>query len=139
MGVILFELTYNYHPWKFSINPWRNGNNEELRPFFEENYESAIGRMSRDYQNASTSPAKGYIHRKCSFRKASMRTRWQMVDSTCLVGGHFIDMVRHPWAANNHAQRLDINQVLQHPAWGPLLPDSPQPKRWRLENDVNCE
>jgi len=36
MGIILFELTYNYHLWKYAINPWRDGKtNEALRPSFQ--------------------------------------------------------------------------------------------------------
>ncbi|KAF2812792.1 kinase-like protein [Mytilinidion resinicola] len=112
MGIILFELTYNYHPWKFSINPWRDGkDNEKLRPSFENSYQNTIDKMARDYKSACASPARGYIH----------------------LGGLFIEMVRYQWAVNNHAQRPDIDEVLQHPAWGSLLPESPQAKRRRLE------
>jgi serine/threonine protein kinase len=67
MGIILFELTYNYHPWKYAINPWRDGKtNEALRPSFRESYQNAIDRMVRDYRNVGVSPPKGYIHRECS-------------------------------------------------------------------------
>lgn len=70
MGVILFQLTYNYHPWKFSINPWRGGNddkdNEKLRPSFHERYQDAIDKMATDNKSARASPARGYIHRECS-------------------------------------------------------------------------
>ncbi|KAK3349739.1 kinase-like domain-containing protein [Lasiosphaeria hispida] len=115
MGIILFELTYNYHPWKYAINPWRDGKtNEALRPSFQKSYQNAIDKMVRDYRNARVSPAKGYIH----------------------LGGLFAEMVRYRWAANNHAQRPDIDEVLQHPAWGPLLLESPQVKRRRLEYDL---
>lgn len=48
------------------------------------------------------------------------------------VGGLFIEMVRYRWATKNHAQRPNIDEVLQHPAWGPLLLESPQVKRRRL-------
>ncbi|KAI3338906.1 kinase-like domain-containing protein [Ustulina deusta] len=111
MGVILYELTYNCHPWKLSINPWRDGkDNEALRDSFRKSYQNAIAKMARDYKSALASPTRGYIH----------------------LGRLFIDMVRYQWAPNNHAQRPDIDQVLQHPAWGPLLPESPQPKKRRL-------
>lgn len=67
MAIILFELTYNYHPWKFTINPWREGtNNEQLRPAFMKSYQNAIDKMAKDYQSASKSPTKGYIHREYS-------------------------------------------------------------------------
>ncbi|PQE15615.1 ste kinase protein [Rutstroemia sp. NJR-2017a BBW] len=111
MGVILYELTYNCHPWNLSINPWRDDkDNVALRDSFGKKYENAIARMERDYKTAFASPTQGYIH----------------------LGGLFIDMVRYRWAPNNHAQRPGIDEVLQHPAWGSLLPDSPQPKRRRL-------
>ncbi|KAF2969142.1 hypothetical protein GQX73_g4381 [Xylaria multiplex] len=115
MGIILFELTYGCHPWKFSINPWRDGeDNEKLRPSFWKSYQNAIDKMAKDYKNARASPARGYIH----------------------LGDLFIEMVRCQWAANNHAQRPDIDEVLQHPAWGPLLPKSPQAKRRRLDDGL---
>ncbi|KAK3385780.1 kinase-like domain-containing protein [Podospora didyma] len=67
MSIILFELTYNYHPWKYAINPWRDGKtNEALRPSFRKNYQNAMDKMVGDYRNARVSPAKGYIHRECS-------------------------------------------------------------------------
>ncbi|RMD44306.1 hypothetical protein DV735_g912, partial [Chaetothyriales sp. CBS 134920] len=63
MAIILFELTYNCHPWKFSINPWRNGDdNEKLRPTFLKSYQSAIDTMGMDSKSAHASPAKGYVH-----------------------------------------------------------------------------
>lgn len=66
MGIILFELTYNYHPWKYAINPWCNGKaNEALRPSFEKSYQDAIQKMVTDCRSARQSPTEGYIHRKC--------------------------------------------------------------------------
>jgi serine/threonine protein kinase len=66
MGIILFELTYNYHPWKFAINPWRAGEkNEKLRPEVQKSYQSAINLMVSDYKSACASPTQGYIHREC--------------------------------------------------------------------------
>jgi serine/threonine protein kinase len=65
MGVVLFELTYGYHPWKYAFNPWRHGN-EGLRPFFQKSYQDAIDKMDSDYRTARVSPAKDYIHRQCS-------------------------------------------------------------------------
>ncbi|KAK2731287.1 hypothetical protein FQN57_003533 [Myotisia sp. PD_48] len=112
MGVILFELTYNYHPWRFAINPWRDGkDNEKLRPSFQKSYEAAIDKMASDYKSARVSPISGYIH----------------------LGGLFIDMVRHQRATKNCARRPDIGEVLQHPAWGALLPETSPSKRPRLD------
>jgi len=111
MGIVLFQLTYNYHPWKFSKNPWRNGeDNNELRGSFRKSHEKAIDKMAKDYERARASPAKGFLH----------------------LGGLFIEMVQYRWPANNDTQRVDIDTVLQHPAWGPLLPESPQAKRPRI-------
>ncbi|KAF9729841.1 hypothetical protein PMIN01_11774 [Paraphaeosphaeria minitans] len=116
MGIILFELTYNYHPWKLAINPWRAGEkNEKLRADFQKSYQGAINLMASDYKSACASPAQGYIH----------------------LGGLFVDMVRHSWATGNSAPRPDIGKVLQHPAWGPLLPDPPRmKKRQKAARDV---
>jgi len=67
MGIILFQLTYNNHPWKFSINPWRDGKeNEQLRPSFRESYERAVDKMATDYKRSRASPTSGYIHRECT-------------------------------------------------------------------------
>jgi hypothetical protein len=72
MGIILFELTYNCHPWKYAINPWRHGmENEALRPSFGTRYQNALDRMANDYRNARASPAEGYIHRECHMPTAS--------------------------------------------------------------------
>ncbi|KAL8905547.1 MAG: hypothetical protein Q9207_002573 [Kuettlingeria erythrocarpa] len=63
MGVILYELTYGYHPWKFTLNPWREGKKYEmLRPAFRESHRIAVDRMGRDYDMARRSPAVGFIH-----------------------------------------------------------------------------
>lgn len=65
MGIIGYELTYGYHPWKYSVNPWREGKeNEKLQPLFREDYAEVIKRLARHYQSARLSPTRGYIHRK---------------------------------------------------------------------------
>ncbi|KAJ2981301.1 hypothetical protein NUW58_g6722 [Xylaria curta] len=111
MGIILYCLTYGCHPWKFALNPWRDGKeNETLRAQFRESYQAAIGKMMKDYRTARQSPTEGYIH----------------------LGALFVDMVRYQWAANNHSPRPDINEVLRHPAWGSFMPDTPRSKRRRL-------
>ena len=48
------------------------------------------------------------------------------------LGALFMDMVRHQWAVDNHSSRPNIDEVIQHPAWGPMLPDTPRVKRQRL-------
>ncbi|KAI1312871.1 kinase-like domain-containing protein [Xylaria venustula] len=109
MGVIGYELCYGRHPWKFSRNPWRGGEeNEELRRVFQEHYDRAIDELTSDYESASKSPVDGYIHRAL-----------------------LVEMLRHDWAADNHARRININEVLDHPNWGPLLPKQPRIKRER--------
>ncbi|KAL8647821.1 MAG: hypothetical protein Q9210_005333 [Variospora velana] len=63
MGIILYHLTYNHHPWRFALNPWRNSkDNEKLRPQFRTSYQEAINKMTKDYSIARQSPTKGYIH-----------------------------------------------------------------------------
>ncbi|KAH9219376.1 hypothetical protein DL95DRAFT_384430 [Leptodontidium sp. 2 PMI_412] len=65
MGIILFQLTYNYHPWKFSINQCRDGkDNKQLRASFRKSNERAIDKMAKDYESARASPAKGFLHRE---------------------------------------------------------------------------
>lgn len=72
MGVILYELTYNCHPWKLSINPWRDGkDNEALRDSFRRSYQIAIARMARDYEDTLASPTQGYINRECAMSQRS--------------------------------------------------------------------
>ena len=66
MGIILYQLTYGHHPWKLTINPWRDNKEcEKLRPSFQTSYQSAIDKMGRDYDMARRSPAVGFIHREC--------------------------------------------------------------------------
>ncbi|KAI0548073.1 kinase-like domain-containing protein [Xylaria curta] len=111
MGVILYQLTYPRHPWELKINPWRE-EYVEYRPRFMAAYREAIHKMDRDYRSACASPTEGYIH----------------------LGALFIGMVRFAEAPGNNKPRLNIDEVLQHPAWGSLLStSSPQEKRQRVE------
>ncbi len=53
MGTMGYELTYGYLPWKFSLNPWRPGeDNERLRPVFDLRYEEAMNSMSQRHEEA---------------------------------------------------------------------------------------
>ncbi|KAI1739753.1 kinase-like domain-containing protein [Xylaria scruposa] len=111
MGVVLYELTYRRSPWRFRFNPWRQ-EYARHRPDFMVAYRDAIRRMASDYQSARASPTDGYIH----------------------LGALFIGMVRFAEAPGNNKPRLNIDEVLQHPAWGSLLStSSPQEKRQRAE------
>ena len=65
MGIILYQLTYNDHPWNFTLNPWCV-KNEKLRVDFHKSYEEAIEKMMGDYHTACQSRTEGYIHRECS-------------------------------------------------------------------------
>ena len=131
MGIILYYLTYNHHPWKFALNPWRDSKeNEKLRPQFRMCYQEAIDKMMKDYNIARHSPANGYIHRAYSIHTPS-KSNW--ADAMRLtVGSLFVDMIRYERAASDHLRRPNIDEVLCHPAWGPLLPDTPKVKRQRL-------
>jgi serine/threonine protein kinase len=43
MGVILFQMTFGYHPWLMALNPWSPGQeNEDRRPTFNEFYGRAM-------------------------------------------------------------------------------------------------
>ncbi|XMA20396.1 hypothetical protein WAI453_013187 [Rhynchosporium graminicola] len=67
--------------------------------------------MELDFKSASISPTNGYKH----------------------LGSLFIDMVKYKWPApENYVQCLSIDEVLNHPAWGDLLPDSSETKRRRV-------
>jgi serine/threonine protein kinase len=78
MGIILFKLTYNYHPWKFFINPWHDGkDNKKLRSSFRKSHQNAIDKMARDHKSACASPARGYIHRECSTSQSFNGFWWQ--------------------------------------------------------------
>lgn len=86
MGIILFELTYDSHPWKFAINPWRDDEkSKRLRPSFEKSYKDAIDVMARDYEKARVSPARGYIHRECYVSESfnDVYRRWSDPKSPC--------------------------------------------------------
>ena len=132
MGVILYELTYGQHPWRYAINPWREGrDNKELRTAFRESYKNAIERMAKDYKSTQEAPADGYIHRKYpNLPYAELQADKNLLP----VGSLFVEMVRHQWAPNNRAPRPDIDDVLQHPAWGPMLPNIQQAKRRRVQH-----
>jgi serine/threonine protein kinase len=52
MGVIGFELVYGHHPWSFSSNPWRSGN-EKLRPSFHSKYDAAMSRHREETDSSS--------------------------------------------------------------------------------------
>jgi serine/threonine protein kinase len=132
MGVILYYLTYGRHPWNFAINPWRdNKENEKLRPAFQKSYLSAVNEMAKDYKNACQSPTDEYLHRR-RFNSHAQKVI-QANNPFFAVGGLFVEMVRYQWASKNHERRPDIDEVLQHPAWGSLLPESSQVKRRRHE------
>ncbi|KAI1348877.1 kinase-like domain-containing protein [Xylaria sp. FL0043] len=63
MGVLLYCLTYNHHPWEYYPNPWRPGaENEAMRPYFSQSYNMAILRMQVDYAKQCFTPKDGYIH-----------------------------------------------------------------------------
>ncbi|KFY92196.1 hypothetical protein V500_04257 [Pseudogymnoascus sp. VKM F-4518 (FW-2643)] len=112
LGVIGYELTYGHHPWRFSLNPWRDDKKEceELRSAFHEKYQEAIDRLTCD--SRSTRNSQEHIH----------------------LGDLLVQMLRHPWTRTNHESRIDIDKALQHEAWGPLLSDEPRVKRGRPDN-----
>lgn len=58
MGIMLFELVYGYHPWKFSDNPWRPGSRyEKLRPQFHKKYREAMEQI-RGSENSKVPQSK---------------------------------------------------------------------------------
>ena len=53
MGIIGYELSYGYHPWKLKCNAWRRGAQfEAFRPDFHTMYEEAMEHLYQDYQDA---------------------------------------------------------------------------------------
>ncbi|KAG6034678.1 hypothetical protein E4U41_006463 [Claviceps citrina] len=102
MGIILFELTHNYHPWKMSQNPWREGN-EKLRRSFEASYEIAIHNMARDYESARVSPSAGYLHHIRGRRKIVGSVPTSTKFSTTQPGGHCYPP--HHWRRDDGSMR----------------------------------
>lgn len=74
MGIILYQLMYNTHPWKYAINPWRK-ENERLRSHFQERYKAVIDKVIKDYNAAQQAPTEGYIHREHFGHRTPRRTR----------------------------------------------------------------
>ena len=67
IGIILFELIYNYYLQKFSINLQRDSkDNKKLCLSFQNSYQNTINKMARDYKSAYALPARGYIYYKYS-------------------------------------------------------------------------
>lgn len=64
MGIVLYYLTYNDHPWRMASNPWREPQDPRQLAQFIELYGYAINRMMADYNAARQAPREGYIHRK---------------------------------------------------------------------------
>jgi serine/threonine protein kinase len=131
MGIIGYELIYGHHPWKFSSNPWRHEDeNEKMRPAFHQRYQEAIDQMTNDYQSASR--PQRYIHRGCPSNRARRGRLQRALTNFIAVGGLLVQMLKHPWARKNCGRRIDVDEALQHPAWGPFLPDSRQTKKGRF-------
>ncbi|KAI0543636.1 kinase-like domain-containing protein [Xylaria curta] len=118
MGVIATELTYGRHPFMFAKNPWRPGaEHEEMRPAFHRRYQEAVNKLSKDY--------KQYMSQK------TIQGNLSFVH----LGDMIVQMLRHEWAwdLRDRARRINVSEALRHPAWEPLLSDSQQSKRVRLE------
>ncbi|KAI0968947.1 kinase-like domain-containing protein [Xylaria arbuscula] len=63
MGVILYYLTYGYHPWEMAENPWSPSQNDnQLQETFNRLYMSAVQQMLNDHLSARENPIEGYIH-----------------------------------------------------------------------------
>ncbi|KAI0859240.1 kinase-like domain-containing protein [Xylaria cubensis] len=89
-----------------------------VRPDFHQRYQEAVHKLSKDY-------------RQC----VSQKTNPSFVHPLVVVGDMIVQMLRHECARDpqNRARRINVGEALQHPAWGPLLSDSQQSKRARLE------
>lgn len=158
MGVIGYELTYGRHPWRLSLNPWRDGEeHESLRPRFRDAYKEAIERLGRHHQRARQSPARGYIHRMymllVHYLEDFPKTKWDILPLSAsvwrqaigvytnyhcfVVGELLIQMLRYPWAPNTPKPRIGIDEVLQHPDWGSdFLPEKLSTKRGRFDDTL---
>ena len=86
MIIILYELTYDYHSWKFVFNSWRDDkNNEKLRSFFQKKYQDVIIKMKINCKTHESS-TNDYIHCECSLRNACFESiineiNWSKVSS----------------------------------------------------------
>lgn len=50
------------------------------------------------------------------------------------VGDLLVQMLKHPLTRTKQEPRINIDEALQHQAWGPLLTDEPRVKRGRPDN-----
>ena len=108
MGIVLFELMYGYHPWKFSSNPWRPGGiYENLRPQFNQKYREAMDQV-----------------RRSSDVPQSKLSLYSMIESYISLIVNFtvrdllLHMLRHQWADEHQASpRTSIKDALNHPCW----------------------
>lgn len=66
MGIILYWLTYNVHPWTTATNPFNGKDDKKVMMEFESSYWKATDRMMAHYNAARQAPTEGYIHRECS-------------------------------------------------------------------------
>ncbi|KAJ6257996.1 kinase-like protein [Drechslerella dactyloides] len=126
MGIIGYQLTYRNHPWSFAKNPWRKGEEfEGLRTEWGNKYKRYRKMLLEDHQLACSSGKQGkrFIH----------------------LGALLHDMLNfEPGLDNTHApflrrefHRINIDEVLGHPNWGPLLPkpENQPVKKAKLQSD----
>ncbi|KAI5865840.1 kinase-like domain-containing protein [Durotheca rogersii] len=106
MGCIGFLLTYGYHPFTYPLNPWRPGDQyTAVRPLFQLRHEGAIDRLLDDYthyfNHGAADPNPHFVH----------------------LGDILAKMLRHQFAMRqrDRAQRADVDRVLNHRSWIPLL------------------
>lgn len=56
-GVVGYEMARGKHPWRFSLNPWREGQvYEQERPRWEHKYRDAMGDLETTSRTASVDP-----------------------------------------------------------------------------------
>ncbi|KAI1309550.1 kinase-like domain-containing protein [Xylaria venustula] len=135
MGVILYCLTYNHHPWEMAENPWSPCSCQCIMPEgsllicekhdlmqhkFMVSYELAIDRMLGDYELARKNPIEGYIHREYFIDLDAYGGTFNELTPYLLVGGLFACMVSYDRARYNASPRSTIEEALGHPVWGLL-------------------
>ncbi|KAH8836626.1 hypothetical protein MCOR31_011493 [Pyricularia oryzae] len=101
LGVIGYEITYGYPPWKQPQNSWRRDRCDSLREAFHKQYDETITKLAYDS------------------KLVPMETHIQL-------GELIKQMLRHFRARQNNHSRICINEAFKHPAWGSLREDIPR-------------
>ncbi len=147
IGVIAHQLTYGYNPFKFRVNPWREGRaNGRLRRDFIQAYEEAIARLGTDYQRAMGASREGFIHREYLIPGAGalVLTAAFLSTNTATVGPLIKKLLRFPRLDRvpeaqpvNTGVRITVDKALSDPSWGPEFLNAGDPRTKKRRGQMN--